>query len=164
MKNPSALKTSTRLGFTIIETMLALAIVVTSVLTVVALLPSGLEDLRLSSMKQAEARIIQTFVADYEMKSWGKAGANMTLPDSTLYFDIRGTLLPKAGGMDHAITAKATMQTTMPTLAGDQSPSKHLRKLEIRITNFVNNANGLLDPKLYDVRTAWVANFDETKM
>ena len=151
-------------GFTLVETVLALAIVAGAVLSIVALLPVGLEDLRKSYMKQAEARIIQTFIADYEMKTWGKAGADMTLKDKTLYFDSRGTVLPKAGVMEHTITAKATMLKEWPKLPGDPTSSKHVRRLDVRITESVNNPNAFTDPKLYSQRSAWVANFDQTKL
>jgi uncharacterized protein (TIGR02598 family) len=153
-----------RAAFTLVETVLALAIVAGAVLSVVAMIPIGLDDLRQSYMKQAEARIIQTFIADYEMKSWGKAGNEMTLKDKTLYFDARGTVLPKAGVFDHAITAKATMQKEWPKLPGDPTPSRHVRRLDVKITQAVNNTNAFEDPKLYIQRSAWVANFDQTKL
>lgn len=153
-----------RAAFTLVETVLALAIVAGAVLSVVAMLPIGMESLRESYMQQAEARIIQTFIADYEMKSWGKAGAEMTLKDKTLYFDARGTVLPKAGVFDHAITAKATMQKDWPKLPGDPTPSRHVRRLDVKITQAVNNPKAFEDPKLYIQRSAWVANFDQTKL
>jgi uncharacterized protein (TIGR02598 family) len=151
-------------GFTLVETTLALAIVAGAVLSVVAMLPIGLDDLRQSYMRQAEARIIQTFIADYEMKTWGKAGADMTLADKTLYFDARGTVVPKAGVMEHTITAKATMLKDWPKLPGDPTPSRHVRRLDVRITDHINNPNALTDPKLHIRRSAWVANFDQTKL
>jgi uncharacterized protein (TIGR02598 family) len=154
-----------RAAFTLVETVLALAIVAGAVLSVVAMLPIGLEDLRQSYMKQAEARIIQTFIADYEMKSWGKAGGDeMTLKDKTLYFDARGTVLPKAGVFDHVITAKATMQKEWPKLSGDPTPSRHVRRLDVKITQAVNNPDAFENPQLYIQRSAWVANFDQTKL
>ncbi|QIF01869.1 Verru_Chthon cassette protein B [Roseimicrobium sp. ORNL1] len=153
-----------RRGFTLVETVLALAIVAGAVLSIVAMLPIGLEDLRKSYSKQAEARIIQTFIADYEMKSWGKSGAEMTLADKTLYFDSRGTVLPKAGVFDHAFTAKAVMQKDWPKLPGDPTPSRHVRRLDVKITDRVNDSKAFNDPKLYIQRTAWVANFDQTKL
>ncbi|RBP44482.1 uncharacterized protein (TIGR02598 family) [Roseimicrobium gellanilyticum] len=154
-----------RAAFTLVETVLALAIVAGAVLSVVAMLPIGMEDLRQSYMKQAEARIIQTFIADYEMKSWGKAGGTeMTLKDKTLYFDARGTVLPKAGVFEHAITAKATMQKDWPKLPGDPTPSRHVRRLDVKITQAINNPEAFEDPKLYIQRSAWVANFDQTKL
>jgi uncharacterized protein (TIGR02598 family) len=153
-----------RPGFTLVETVLALAIVAGAVLSIVAMLPIGMEDLRQSYMKQAEARIIQTFIADYEMKSWGKAGASMTLADKTLYFDQRGTVLPKAGVFGHVITAKATMQKEWPKLPGDPTPSRHARRLDVKITSHLNNPRAFEDPKLHTQRSAWVANFDQAKL
>lgn len=160
----SAEQRHARCGFTLVETVLALAIVAGAVLSIVAMLPIGMEDLRQSYMKQAEARIIQTFIADYEMKSWGKAGASMTLADKTLYFDQRGTVVPKAGAFEHTITAKATMQKDWPKLSGDPTPSRHVRRLDVKITSHVNDPQAFNDPKLYTQRSAWVANFDQTKL
>jgi uncharacterized protein (TIGR02598 family) len=153
-----------RRGFTLVETVLALAIVAGAVLSIVAMLPIGLDDLRKSYSRQAEARIIQTFIADYEMKSWGKSGAEMTLADKTLYFDSRGTVLPRPGVFDHSFTAKGVMQKEWPKLPGDPTPSRHVRRLDVRITDRVNDPSALTDPKHYIQRSAWVANFDQTKL
>jgi uncharacterized protein (TIGR02598 family) len=114
-------------------------------------------------LKQAEARIIQSVVGTYQMISWGKPGASMTLPDKEFYFDIRGTAVKK-GHIDHAITAKAVVDKTVPTLSGDKSPSQHLRKLKLMITSQVHDSNALSDPSQYIERSVVVANMEQTKM
>lgn len=149
-------------AFSLVETVTALGIVSIAVLTLVALIPTGLDDLRKSSMKQAEARIIQSVVGTYQMISWGTPGSSMTLPDKEFYFDIRGTALKK-GDFDHAITAKTVVEKTAPTLSGDSSPSKHLRKLRVLITSQVNNPDAFNDPNLHQERSVVVANLEQTK-
>ncbi|MEZ0386733.1 MAG: Verru_Chthon cassette protein B [Verrucomicrobium sp.] len=150
-------------AFSLVETVTALGIVSIAVLTLVALIPSGLDDLRKSSLKQAEARIVQSVVGVYQMVSWGAPGTSMTLPDKELYFDIRGTALKK-GAPEHAITAKAVVDKTLPTLSGDSSPSKHLRKVKVLITSQINNPNAFDNPTLYQERSVMVANLEQTKL
>lgn len=151
-------------AFSLVETVTALGIVSIAVLTLVALIPTGLDDLRKSSLKQAEARIIQSVVGTYQMISWGSPGASMTLPDKEFYFDIRGTALKK-GDIDHAITARTVVdKSTPPTLAGDPTPSKHLRKLRVLITSQINNPEAFSDPQLHHERSVIVANLEQTKL
>ena len=160
---PSAVPHRTR-GFSLVESVVAIAIVSVSVLTLVGLLPGGIEDLRQSALKQAEARIIQTFVADYQMKSWGSAGANMQPQDKELYFDIRGTRISQKDTLDHAITGRATVDPEKPQLFGDKSGSNHLRRVTILISDQVQNTDAFTNPKLHHVRSAWIVNYDQTKL
>jgi len=148
-------------GFSLIESVLAIAIVGSAVLTLVGLLPSGLDDLHKSSMKQAEARIIQTVVGDYQMRSWGSAGSNMGLKDREYYFDIRGSMVTK-GTLEHSITAKTQMDPQNPSLPGDSTPAKHLRRIKILFSTQIQNPDAFTNADLHHERNIWIANVDQT--
>lgn len=157
-------------GFSLVEIVVALAVVATAVLTMVALLPSGLDDLRKSASRQADARIAQAVVADYQMQSWGAPSATMTLPGKDFYFDIRGTevdIKVESGKLEHAFTARAQVKSdpAKPALAGDRDSTRQLLRLSIRITDKINNPDALEDgSKFFRERGVWVANFDQTKL
>ena len=150
-------------AFSLVETVTALGIVSIAVLTLVALIPTGLDDLRKSSQKQAEARIIQSVVGAYQMVAWDNSQSLLKKPEKEFYFDMRGTYLKK-GSLEHAITAKAIVDPVPPTLAGDTTPAKYLRKVRIRITSQINDSTAFQNPKMYTERTAIITNLEQTKL
>lgn len=151
-----------RHAFSLVETVLALAVVAVSLLTLVGLMPGGLEDLRRSGASQAEARIIQSVMSGYQMNSWGSPGSSMALPDKDFYFDMRGMPVTR-NHRDHAITARAVVDAVNPTLAGDATPSPHLRRLRIRITQALQAEDAFTNSRLHVERSVLVANLEQTK-
>lgn len=156
-------KQQNRKAFSLVETVTAMGIVSIAVLTLVALIPTGLEDLRKSSQKQAEARIIQSVVGAYQMVAWDHKDSIIKKPQKEFYFDIRGSSLKK-GATEHALTALCTVDPTSPTLAGDTSPANYLRRVKIKISNRVYDGNAFTTPGMYIERSAIITNLEQVKL
>ena len=88
-------------AFSLPEVALSMGIAATALLTLISLLPMGLDTLRSSSQKQAEARIIQAVMDRYQTGAWleqnGSTGmTSVQLKDSTLFFAQTGTEVESA--------------------------------------------------------------------
>ena len=106
-------------AFTLIESVLALGIVATVLLAVIALLPAGLEATRSAAQRSAEARIVEQV----------RVRSLDALPAGDLFFDATGNPLP--GPASEAIfTAQVTAGEGV-TLPGETIIS--LRSARIRI-------------------------------
>lgn len=101
------MKTRSPAAFTLVECMLALAVVSLSVLLMVALLPSGLERTRLAVQQGAEAR-----VAEY-LQQLSQQGTNT----GTFYFDADGTPQSERDG-ETIFAARLTPEASV-NLLGD---------------------------------------------
>lgn len=156
-------KNQHRKAFSLVETVTAMGIVSIAVLTLVALIPTGLEDLRKSSQKQAEARIIQSVVGAYQMVAWDHKDSIVKRASKEFYFDMRGTSLKK-GSTEHALTALCTVDPVAPTLAGDTSPTKHLKKVKIKISSQIFDGNAFNTPGMYIERSAIITNLEQVKL
>ena len=149
-------------AFSLVESVIAIALAVTAVLTIIGLLPVGLGSLRSATATQAQARIMQTVAADFQMKGWGAASAAMTLPSKTFYFDIRGAEV-EAASEDRIFTAQAEVLDPSPAMPGEAAPSAYLKSLRVRITSEADAEAALKDPKRFRERGVIVANLEETK-
>lgn len=155
-------------GFSLPEVALAMGIAATALLTLISLLPFGLDTLRDSSNKQAEARILQTVMDRYQTGVWLDESAtggnrNVQMQDCTLFFDQTGAEVPDATGLDcnYAVQVKVG---TEPSLQGDNEANPYLRQLRVRVTDRLNNyTQSLADGSgKYRERSVWIALLEQT--
>lgn len=122
-------------GFSLAEVTLAVGITSVGMLALIGLIPGGLDSMRQSSSKVAEAKIIQAVTADYQMGDWGSRTSGQQLLDKDYYFDERGVEVPASDPWRH-YTARATVDRNFVVLSGEASSgNKFLRRLQIRITD-----------------------------
>lgn len=140
-------------GFSLAESLLAVAIVSFVLLAMIGVVPAGLASLRDSERRAAEARICQTVLADFEGRTWQNLAAQ---PDIVSYFDDQGIASSTGpGGNLNNPTAAPTFavramlivrpeqgQNAMISgglLPGESSASPFLRYVRIAITPSAQN-------------------------
>jgi len=113
--------TSTRLragAFTLAEVALSMGIAAVCLMTLLAMLPYGLDTLRTSANRQAEARMSQTIVAYYQMTTWVKqtptGSRSIDLGSRTFYFDQTGTEISSPSDPDRAYAVDARVMAPPP--------------------------------------------------
>ncbi|HSJ01492.1 MAG: Verru_Chthon cassette protein B [Verrucomicrobium sp.] len=153
-------------GFSLPEVALSLGIASIALLTLVSLLPFGLDTLRGSSNRQAEARITQSVLAGYQSQDWSvqNAGASVrfTPGTKTLFFDQTGTELTE--NSRECCYVVQVQVGTAPSVHGDTQSNQYLRQLRVRITDRpADYANALRDGSgLYRERSTWIALLEKT--
>jgi len=131
-------------AFTLAETLFAMAIVSFTLLTIIGLMPTALDELRQSERRAAEARILQSLAADYELLPWtelqnlGRRGP--------FFYDETGLA---RRSMDESTRYLAEVSDSQITdadrrLPGENgSPSPFLKQLRISITDRVQDTSAL---------------------
>lgn len=89
-------------GFSLPEVAIATAIAALGIITLLGLLPTGLENVRQAGNNVAIARIYQQMVSEIQSADWGaEAGGNWTnlrtYDGARRHFDSEGTLLNRSG-------------------------------------------------------------------
>jgi uncharacterized protein (TIGR02598 family) len=154
-------------GFTLAEVAISVGIATICILTLLGLVPFGLETLRSSANRQAEARMIQAITASYQMTTWIKQGADggrqVVLADRLFYFDQTGTELGAATDPARLYTVQAKVDAAVPRLAGDAVDNPYLRKLNLRFTARQDYEEAFKDGSgQYTERPAWIVNVEQT--
>jgi uncharacterized protein (TIGR02598 family) len=157
-------------GFSLAEVTLVIGIAAITILPLMSLLPFGLDTLRESASRSAEARMLQSIASDYQMRAWvpsavGVSEREIKLEDTEYHFDEAG--LPAVEGtFEHTYNARAIVAPDQgPVLNGDGSggPNRYLRQLTIRITADLKNAEALNEgsPSAWE-RSLLIANLEQT--
>ena len=141
--------------------MLALGIAAVGIMTLVGLVPTGLDVLRDSASDVAEAKIIQSVVADYQMTDWGKRSKEMKPADKEYYFDQRGLQVDR-GSFAHQFTARATVDDENPKMSGDTTKNIYLRRVTVQITDRTMDPTAFNDPKRHHTYGAMVSLTEQT--
>lgn len=132
------LTNSLRQGFSLPEVAISLGIAATALLTLVSLLPFGLNTLRDAGNKQAESRIIQSVIDGYQTGSWvtehPENGGTTNPQERIFFFDQTGTELPDGADTECNYVARVLIDEA-PSLKGDVSSNQYLRQLMVRITD-----------------------------
>lgn len=157
-------------GFSLAEVTLVIGIAALTLLPLVSLLPFGLDTMRSSANRTAEARILQAIVSDYQMRTWvpqgtGVAERQIQLDNTDYQFDQAG-LPATSSSFDHTYNARAiVLPGNGPALNTDGSggPNRYLRQLTIRITTHIQDAAALNDNSgKYWERSLFIANLEQT--
>jgi uncharacterized protein (TIGR02598 family) len=162
----------TRKGFSLVETVMAVGITATVVITILALVPVGMRSLQESTLQMADARIIQTIAGRYQMKDWDyvltetKATDWEAVLESTaateFFFDDNGTEIQSTDSQFakyHAFTARAVV-VPAHLLPGDTVVNANLRQVMIRITGNLLNPEAFTKPEYYRQHQTLIARID----
>ena len=121
-------------GFTLVETVIAVGIVATVMLAMMSLLPLGISTLKDASVRQADARIVQTLVGVYQMQDWASVEQQETTEAAKdFYFDEKGVLVEKTD-QTQLYTARVTIKGP-PVVPGDTRENPFMRRMEIFISD-----------------------------
>lgn len=100
-------------GFSLVEVVLATGIMALGVVTILGLLPHGLEMSRQTANEQAETRIVDLVVGEMQAIDWNKI-----TPDEPQirYFDDQGLELLQTGGDEFKMHLNYVVQVQVPVL------------------------------------------------
>lgn len=155
-------------AFTLPEVALSVGIATICLLTLMGMVPFGLDSIRNSANKQAEARMVQTITSFFQTTPWvtqdkGSGKTTIELKDKMFFFDQTGAEVPTADDADRMYTVEAKVEQVAPTIQGDNWGNPYLRKLRLRFTDRPNYAEALKDnSKQFTQRSVWVANLEQT--
>lgn len=137
-------------AFTLVETLMAVAIAAGTLLTLVALLPAGLVQFRAAGDMEAQARISHYMLDRLQMMDWADLQTQIA-NGSTAYFpfDNRGTPLAKQGfsapnsqcSYVARATAPANSNNTTSVIPGDSTAQPWLTQVEIDISSFTSSSD-----------------------
>ncbi|MDA0812157.1 MAG: Verru_Chthon cassette protein B [Verrucomicrobia bacterium] len=116
-------------GFSLVEVVIALGIVATVMVALMALLPLGMDALRESANLTVQSRIAQDLIGDVQQADWD----TLTRYENELrYFDGEGTTLETAGSGTRLYSAKIEFPETPITLPG-LGQNRYARKIVIKV-------------------------------
>ena len=133
-RNKHLLNRAQRGGFTIAEAALAVGITAMVVITVLGLLPSGLDSMHQSALISADARLMQAVAADYQMREWSDLIKQQTSKSSEDFtFDYQGMAVAK-GSTDTTFLAR-TQVLDAPLLPGSTSANARMKLVLIQVVS-----------------------------
>jgi len=129
-------------GFSLVEVTIAMGIVATVLISLLALLPYGMENVREAKSTLVQSRIANEIVGELQVADWGTEPTYSRLAkydDSIRLYDAEGTLLAdttKQKTSDAIYKAKievpATENSHLPGQAGS-TQGKYLRKVVVKV-------------------------------
>ena len=153
---PCSLPHAAPRGFTLAEVMIAMVITSFALLTLISILPEGLQSLQNAQRRSAEARIVQHLTSRYQLMPWNEISQASSQRD--FEFDANGNPVEPAR-RESVFRARVEVLTAAP-LPNEIAPSPFLRRLRIRITNQLYNGAAFNNPNLHRVRHSLLANYD----
>lgn len=149
-----------RAGFSLIEIMIALGITVTLVSALLGLMPLALDQLHHSATMTAEARIVQSVHAQYQMLSWAEI-LQQQRSQGVLVFHFDGQGVPVDPRDDASIyTARVTVKEAAP-LPGTTTINDHMRQLIILVSDKPGAGDAVSDVALATQHQTLIAQTDK---
>ena len=140
MKSEICLKTkmtkNLHKGFTLVETVLALGIVATVMVTLMALLPTGMDIMKEAGTNTVGARIANQLVSEIQLSDYEKI---QQWNGKEYYFDDMGTQLTKDDQESknrRIYTARIEVDETNPELPG-KNENKYLRRVVVKVAGYM---------------------------
>ncbi len=134
-------------GFSLVEVVLAVGIMAMGVVTILGLLPHGMEMSRKTANEQAETRIVDQLVGEIQSSDWGSMGGTVnggSAAEVLHFFDDQGLKL--IGGASSAAQTmvyvartrfidsnEVTVGMNLPGKAGTNVANKNLRRITVDV-------------------------------
>lgn len=122
-------------GFSLVEVVLAVGIMALGVVTILGLLPHGLEMSRKTANEQAETRIIDQIVGELQTTNWEELDGQ---PPQKRYYDDQGLQID-LGTPDFAVLLNYVAEVTLPNLDvqlptnDDTAVDQNLRRVIVKM-------------------------------
>lgn len=146
------------LAFSLVEVTLAVAVTATVAMTLLGLLPAGLDGMRQSANNAAHARILQTLAGQAQMTAWQEI-TSAGYASRTYAFDYQGGELETTESAEVTYLARAQVQTA-PPLPGSTATNPRLRLLTIEIVTGTRPAD--FGTARCSSHTTQIAQMDDT--
>ena len=138
-------------AFSLVEVAIAIGVVAIGMLSVVALLPTGMETLRVSANETAQARISQEIIARLQGTDWDQTNNLADFQGQLFYFDRQGNQTSSTTP-DAIFTAKLDVSTDGPQLpaANNCGLNQNLRAVTLKVTSLPGAvADRFVDPRKF---------------
>lgn len=141
MKFPASCRPPLRLlwsrrAFSLAETTMAVAIAALGIVSIMGLMPQGLETSRRTSNIAAQTRIMQEVIGDLQSMDWNSLD-NYVLSQPTRSYDDQGIRITTPDRFVSYVAHLDLMHdTTVPqTSTGNSGPGPYLRRLVVKIAS-----------------------------
>jgi uncharacterized protein (TIGR02598 family) len=162
----SSFTTGAPAGFSLPEVALAVAIAALSIVTLLGIIPSGLESVRAAGNTAATARIISQVTGELQLSDWGAKPGNATGTWSKLqrsldrkwYFDDQANPLndPSTAGFDmrlaYVVRVRATSNGVL--LPGNTTPTSDMISINVDVAVTPNANYNFANPALFQTQPA----------
>lgn len=163
MKLHTLSRSSCTSGFSLAETVIAVGITASVIVTLVGMIPLSLDTLRQAAILTAEARITQAIAADYRMREWSEVVQQQQEGGCRDFsFDGQGTRV-KQGDASTIFTARVTVSDALP-LPGMQQTNPRLKNVQILVTSSPNATAAFANPETCRKSQTLVAQTDKTAL
>ena len=139
-----------RRGFSLVETVLAMAVMSMAVTVLLGLLPHGLEMSRKAGISAGEARVTTEILGELSQVDWT---ALASYDGDKFYFDDQGVRLDDAAGLDISYVARVQLPEPM-NLPGSAAASADLRRVVIDIASTPDRSFKFSDGQTFSTYTS----------
>ncbi len=153
-------------GFSLPEVAIAVAIAALGLLTLLGVIPTGLDSIRAAGETTAEARVVSQVVGELQMSDWGNKSADRwTKLDEILtrrwYYDDQANPLDQSSGTSFATrltyVVRVRRANATALLPGANAAYDDLQSVLIDIAVTPNPAYAFTNPKAFRTRPALLA-------
>lgn len=123
-------------GFSLPEVTLSVAIAALGIISILGLMPQGLEMSRKTGQLAAHRQIVEQIIRDLDQTDW----VNLPVNVKTKYFDDQGLELLTASAPTMSYIVKYEIAAINPNLPKNDTAEIYLRKVTIKIATTVNVA------------------------
>lgn len=126
-------------GFSLVEVVLAVGIMALGVVTILGLLPHGLEMSRRTANEQAETRIVDQIVGELQSSDWATLGGLLDNGEVRLIYDDQGlkalspTLTTYVARVTLTEASESKQGMLLPSNKGGAERNKNLRRVKIEV-------------------------------
>ena len=145
MKNNTITNKLCTKGFTLVETVLALGIVATVMVTLMALLPTGMDIMKEAGTNTVGARIANQLVSEVQLSDYDKI---QQWNGEERYYDDMGTQISKNDEqfkMRRIYTARVEVDEESPELPGKYK-NDYLKRVVVKVAGFTGGEPDFKDP------------------
>lgn len=118
-------------GFSLVEVTLAVAVASLAIITLLGLMPQGLEMSRKTSLATSNSSIVEQIIRDLENVKWDDLPDPTSATPTKMLFNDQGVNQTKAGSDDFSFVAEVTVLPA--ALPKSESTQKFLRRVLIKV-------------------------------
>ncbi|HYF35521.1 MAG TPA: Verru_Chthon cassette protein B, partial [Prosthecobacter sp.] len=150
-----------RSGFSLVEVVLAVGIMALGVVTILGLLPHGMEISRQTANELAESRIVDSIISDLQAMTWAQLHSTANNEDlQTRLYDDQGLQIDSNASNDEKATELsyvARVEIPEPNVVlptdGAETPNQNLRRVIIKVAAVPQENFNFDNPGAVPVRT-----------
>ena len=132
MKTTLKRKTRKNLGFSLVEIVVAVAIVATVMVALMGMIPTGLNTVKQASHTMSEIRIAQQILGEVQMTEWNELRDWEV--EGPYFYDREGNKLPTSDDPRKLYTCVVELADP-PTLPGSAHPNTYLQRIIVKVSH-----------------------------